>query len=72
MNKALDVTTKTTLKELLERNRAAVLEVLTTFGLIHCSHCEIDESQTVESVCKAHGAPATAVAKALAAALVRR
>lgn len=72
MTTALDVTTKTTLKELLERNRVAVLEVLTTFGLIHCAHCEIDETQTVESACQAQGAPATAVTKALAAAVTRR
>lgn len=61
------VSAATKLGDLLKDNHDAVLEVLAQFGVIHCMHCEIDESQTVEAACKEHAAPTAAVVKALAA-----
>jgi hypothetical protein len=61
------ITAQSTLGEALKKNHEGTLQVLTQFGIVHCAHCEIDESQTLEAACKQAGAPTKAVVNALKA-----
>jgi len=61
------LTARSTLGDALKKDHDGALNVLTQFGIIHCAHCEIDETQTLESACKQAGAPTKAVVNALKA-----
>jgi len=61
------ISSKTTLGQALKENQEGTLEVLSQFGIIHCSHCAIDENQTIEDACREAGVNARVVVNALKA-----
>ena len=46
------ITTQTKLGELLKQRPDETLEVLASFGIIHCTGCAVDETLSIEAACK--------------------